>query len=163
MRGVNWHDTRRVPGYVVPKRIPLVLDASESALAADQNGTIDTMMLTIREDLAEYGVESEILSPKPSRLPSPRVEVIVRTFDAGDAADSYVSGLVVGVPVAGQIRYAVVCQAYSPSNQLMFEGTITGTGAGTSNPRPLAESIGATIAEALVDPESTRPVARQAR
>jgi hypothetical protein len=172
---VNWHGTRRVPGYVVPARIPLVVDVSEQAHAADQSGYIDTMVLTVREELGERGVESTIVSPKPSRVPSPRIEIIVGTFDDGDFADSYLSGLATSVPLAaaglpgmgasfaGQSALAVVCRAYSPSNQLMFEGLIKGSDVGTANPRDLAETAGSAIAKALTDPESTRPSDRRPR
>jgi hypothetical protein len=167
--GVNWYGTRRIPGYVVPPRIPLVVDVSEPANAADQGGYIDTMVLTVREELGERGVESTIISPKPSRVPSPRVEIIVGTFDDGDFAESYFSGLAtnltfgVPAPLAGQMALAVVCRAYSPSNQLMFEGVIRGSDVGTANPRNLAETAGDAIADALTDPESTRPSDRRPR
>jgi hypothetical protein len=173
--GVNWYGTRRVPGYTVPARIPLVVDVSEPAHAADQGGYVDTMVLTVWEELGERGIQSTIVSPKPSHLPSPRVEIVVGTFDDGDFAESYLSGLATGVPLlaaglpvmpipfAGQMGLAVVCRAYSPSNQLMFEGVIKGSDVGTANPRNLAEKAGDAIADALTDPESTRPVERRPR
>ena len=154
---VNWHGTRRVPGYVVPAKIPLVVDVSKRAHEADQGGYIDTMVLTVREELGERGIESTIVSPKPSRLPSPRVEIIVGTFDDGDFTESYVSGLVTVVPFAGEMALAVVCRAYSPSNQLMFEGVLKGSNVGTGNPRGLAETAGDAIAEALTDPDGAQP------
>jgi hypothetical protein len=166
---VAWHDTRRVPGYVVPARIPLVVDASEAAVAADQGGYIDTMVLTVREELGNHGVESTILSPKPSRMPSPRVELVVRAFDEGDYAESYATqtaitvataGWVPGVPLAGYMNLRVLCRAYDASNQLMFEGAIEGSASGQSNPRDLAEAAGDKIAEGLTDAETTRPMAR---
>jgi hypothetical protein len=171
MANANWHDTRRYPGYVVPKRIPLVVDQSERAVEADHGGYIGTMVLTVREELGELGIESTILSPKPSRLPSPRVELIVRTFDEGSFSESYASSLltaaplaaaglpVVAMPLSGYGNLAVLCRAYSPSNQLMFEGFVESTMPGTTNPRDMAEAVGVSIAKGLTDPESTRPVA----
>jgi hypothetical protein len=154
---VNWYGTRRVSGYVVPAKIPLVVDVSKRAHEADQGGYIDTMVLMVREELGEHGVESTIVSPKPSRLPSPRVEIIVGTFDDGDFMGSYVSGLVTVVPFAGLMELAVVCRAYSPSNELMFEGVLKGSNVGTGNPRGLAETAGDAIAEALTDPAPIPP------
>ena len=153
--GVNWYDTRRVPGYVVPPKITIVVDASDAALAADHGGYIGTMALTIREELAERGVESTILDPKPSRVPSPRVEIIVRGFVEGDATESYLTGLVLMVPL-GQGELGVLCRAYSPTNQLMFEGTLKGSISGQGNPMDLAEAAGTAIAKALTDPEGAR-------
>lgn len=157
LHNTEWHDSRRVPGYVVPKAIPLVVDVSERAQASDPGNSIDTMVLTVREELGERGVQAEILSPKPSRLPSPRVEIIVRNFDEGSAAGSYVSGLLVGIPVAGNAEFFVICRAYSASNALMFEGTLKGFAPGTSNTRGLAESMGDEIADGLTDPEGAKP------
>jgi hypothetical protein len=153
--GVNWYETRRVPGYVVPPKIAIVVDASDAALAADHGGYIGTMALTIREELAERGVESTILDPKPSRLPSPRVEVIVRDFTEGDATESHLTGLVLMVPL-GQGEIGVLCRAYSATNALMFEGTLKGSIAGDANQMHLAEAAGAAIAKALTDPEGAR-------
>lgn len=154
---MRWYDTRRAPGYVVPPKIPLVIDASEAALAADHGGYIGMMALTIREELAERGVESTILDPKPSRVPSPRVELIVRGFDDGDATASYLSGLVLMVPLAGQGELGVLCRAYSATNALMFEGTLKGSISGQGNPTDLAEAAGVAIAKALTEADSTRP------
>jgi hypothetical protein len=165
---VNWYNTRRVPGYVVSKRIPLVVDVSKPAHEADQGGYVDTMVLTVFEELGDRGIQTTIVSPKPSRLPSPRVEIIVGTFDDGDFGEAYLSQVAVNAPLAaagvpmatlpfaGSSALAVVIRAYSPSNQLMFEGVIKGSDFGTANPRDLAESAGDAIAEALTDPESTR-------
>jgi len=158
--GASWHNVRRVPGYVVPPKISLVVDTSERANEADHGGYLDTMVLTVREELGERGVESSIVSPKPARLPTPRIEIIVRTFDEGNAADSYVTGLIAGVPLAGAMDLAVMCRAYSASNQLMFEGLVDGETPGTANARDMAELIGSYIAKALTEPESTRPKRR---
>jgi hypothetical protein len=169
---VNWYGTRRVPGYVVPARIPLVVGVSERAHDADQGGYIDTMVLTVFEELGDRGIQTTIVSPKPSRVPSPRVEIIVGTFDDGDFGEAYLSQAAVNAPLAaagvpmatlpfaGSSALAVVCRAYSPSNQLMFEGVIKGSDFGTANPRSLAETAGDAIAEALTDPDGTRPAPR---
>jgi hypothetical protein len=162
MVGARWYDTRRVPGYVVRGSIPLVVDRSQRALEADEGGYIDTMVLTVREELGEHGVEATIISPKPSRPPSPRVELIVRAFDGGDFTDAWLTqastGLVLGVglPLAGTSEFVVLCRAFSPSNQLMFEGVIKSGAAGTTNVRDVAEAVGSRIADGLTDAESTR-------
>ena len=66
------------------------------------------------------------------------------------------------MPLAGYAELVVVCRAYSPSNELMFEGMITSSTTGTGNPRDMAELAGFTIAKGLTDAESTRPKARPA-
>jgi hypothetical protein len=156
----NWYDTRRVSGYVVPASIPLVVDTSDFVVRSDPGGYIDTMVLTLRDELGERGVTASILRPKPSKLPSPRVELIIRSFQEGDFGESYGSSLVFIAPVAGQGEIALTCRAYSASNELMFEGTLKGSIAGMGDTRDLAEVAGTTIAEGLTNPESTRPVAR---
>jgi hypothetical protein len=149
----------------VPAKIPLVVDVSERAHENDQGGYVDTMVLTVFEELGDRGIQSTIVTPKPARLPSPRVEIVVGTFDDGDFAEAYASQMAVNVPLAlvgvpvatlpfaGSSALAVVIRAYSPSNQLMFEGVIKGSDLGTADPRDLAETAGDAIAEALTDPQ----------
>lgn len=106
-----WLTRTEAPSYALPKRIPIVVTVSDRINATDQFGFVATLVETLESRLRDEGLEPRVIAAPDAKLPSPRVELVVR-------AQNEVS--------EQRGPFALECRVLSADEQQVFLGTLGG-------------------------------------
>lgn len=151
--GATWQSQHKVPGYEPPRRTSLYVVTSDQVNEQDTYGVVLTLVDTIEHDLAERGVETQVVAANGDPPPVPRVELRVTNSDSGDVAARAIAGM-----GAGAAQLSVECRVYpDDSGEPTFVGRVTGIMAGgtfdTGDPRDAARYAGEAIAKEVASAE----------
>lgn len=140
-------------GQPIKKEVAILVHVSKAAAHTDELGGTAAMVEALSNGLSERGVRNQVYAADDDHPGTPRIEIMVETFDLGDVEGRRVGGAfgVIGTAVAmaeGGGGYEVVVKFYrdgdeQPACQRKFTGEISATD--MSAAADAGDSVGSSI------------------